>query len=118
MSRTVYLTVTAKNCDREVFRSGGKGGQNQNKVSSGVRWRHRASGAVGESRESRSQDENARIAWRRMAESIVFRAWVREQHLLADGMEDKVQRAMGPRFLNVEVRENGRWVPEGVTATL
>jgi hypothetical protein len=53
-----------------------------------------------------------------MADSTVFRAWVSEQHLLADGMEDKVQRAMGPRFLKVEVQENGRWVPEGATTTL
>jgi protein subunit release factor B len=112
--REHVLTVTAKDCDREVFRSGGHGGQNQNKTSSGVRWRHRASGAVGESRQSRSQEENARIAWRRMAQSATFLKWVHEQHTGLKATEETINllvaESMDERHLKIEVRRDGVWV--------
>jgi len=61
------FSVTIKDCTVETFRSGGKGGQNQNKRDTGVRVKHAPSGAVGESREHRTQLENKRAAFRRMA---------------------------------------------------
>ncbi len=80
MERTKMLTVTIKDCTVQTFRAGGKGGQNQNKRDSGVRVIHPPSGARGESREGRSQLENKRKAFVRMAESPKFRAWVRLRH--------------------------------------
>lgn len=76
MEREKILTVTAKDCIRQTFRSGGPGGQHQNKTSSGVRWIHEPSGARGESREARSQKENEKIAWKRMVDSPAFRYWL------------------------------------------
>ena len=78
-NRELLLRVTIKDCDVQTFRAGGKGGQNQNKRSTGVRIIHRASGAVGESREHREQLQNKRAAFRRMAESAVFQNWVHAQ---------------------------------------
>ena len=54
------------------FRSGGKGGQNQNKRDTGTRVIHHPSGARGESREERSQLQNKRAAFKRMVESKAF----------------------------------------------
>lgn len=71
----LLFTVTIKDCDVQTFRSGGKGGQNQNKVESGVRIIHRASGARGEARDSRDQLANKRAAFRRMAQSPEFQHW-------------------------------------------
>jgi protein subunit release factor A len=45
-------------CEIQTFRAGGKGGQHQNKVESGVRLLHRPSGVAVESREGRSQYMN------------------------------------------------------------
>jgi protein subunit release factor A len=72
------LTVTIKDCEVQHFRSGGKGGQNQNKVSSGTRVIHTPSGARGEARDSRSQVDNTRAAFLRMVGNPLFQSWVRE----------------------------------------
>lgn len=70
------MRITIKDCDVSTFRAGGPGGQNQNKRETAVRIVHRASGAVGESREHREQLQNKKAAFRRMAESPVFKQWV------------------------------------------
>lgn len=109
------LSVTIKDCEVQTFRSGGKGGQNQNKVESGVRVIHRPSGAVGEARDSRDQLHNKRAAFRRMATSPRFKVWLNERiHAALDGKsaEQVVDEAMAEKNLRVEVRdERGRWTP-------
>lgn len=73
------LSVTIKDCDVQTFRAGGKGGQHQNKTETGIRIVHRASGAVGESRETRSQLTNKRNAFARMVRSEKFQTWLKRQ---------------------------------------
>lgn len=70
------FSVTSKDLRIDTFRSGGKGGQNQNKVNSGVRITHDVSGAVGESREHRDQLANKKAAFKRMVESKEFQSWI------------------------------------------
>lgn len=71
--RERILSVTLADCDVQTKRGSGKGGQNRNKRDTAVRIVHRASGAVGESQEQRSQLQNKRAAFRRMAESPKFK---------------------------------------------
>lgn len=68
------FSVTLKDCELQTFKSGGKGGQNQNKRETGVRIIHHPSGARGEARDERSQLQNKKLAFRRMAEHPLFRA--------------------------------------------
>jgi protein subunit release factor A len=77
--RRLLFSVTIKDCDVQSFRAGGKGGQHQNKTESGIRIVHPPSGAVGESRETRSQLTNKRAAFTRMAQSAKFQKWTREK---------------------------------------
>lgn len=117
MSRELMFSVTIKDCDVQTFRAGGKGGQAQNKTSSGVRVIHRASGAVGESREARDQLTNKRNAFRRMAESKQFKTWHAKECARINGMEARLQAdleaAMMPKNIRVEVKnEEGQWVEE------
>lgn len=99
MARQLLFSVTAKDCRVDTFRSGGKGGQNQNKRDTGARFTHLASGAVGESREARTQFENKKHAWRRMCESPRFQSWLKiRTGQLASAVDDW----MAPKFLKVE----------------
>ncbi len=59
---TLAFSVTKADCEWQYFRAGGKGGQHQNKTSSGVRVIHHPSEARGESREERSQLQNRKAA--------------------------------------------------------
>jgi protein subunit release factor B len=104
------FSVTVKDCEVQTFRSGGKGGQNQNKRDTGVRIIHRPSGAVGESRQHRTQLENKRAAFRRMAEHGKFRFWVNAKLLNYDQVVRDVEEMMkrDEDFL-VEYKVNGRW---------
>jgi protein subunit release factor A len=70
--RIKILSVTIHDCDVQHFRSGGKGGQNQNKRDTGTRVIHRPSGARGEARDERSQLQNKRLAFRRMVQTPAF----------------------------------------------
>lgn len=118
MSRTLLFSITPKDASirRDTFRSGGPGGQHQNKTESGVRFTHLPSGAVGESRESRSQHENERRAWRRMVAHPKFQWWVNAEVARLDGavpLEERVAAMLDdPKQTVVEVRQDGRWVPE------
>lgn len=57
-------------CRVDTFRSGGKGGQHQNKVESGVRLTHRPTGLVATSRRHRSQHRNREEALRRLSRKL------------------------------------------------
>lgn len=102
VDREKVFSVTAKDCEWQTFRAGGSGGQNQNKRDSGVRCKHQASGAVGESREHRKQLQNRRAAFRRMAESKAFKDWARLTALKLRPIEEIVDEAMADENLKVE----------------
>lgn len=106
MSKEILFSVTAKDCRWDTFRGTGKGGQKRNKTESGVRCTHLASGAVGQSDDSRSQHDNRRTAFKRMAATATFKAWHRREvgkHLGEEQIiQDAVERAMQPQNLEIE----------------
>lgn len=115
--RTLLFSVTKKDLDIETFRAGGKGGQAQNKKSTGVRVRHRESGAVAEGRDERSYTQNLRNAFIRMTQTETFKNWCRVkagQALMSEAdIHKRVDKAVEPKNLRVEVKdEDGRWVEE------
>jgi protein subunit release factor A len=73
--KRLLFSLTARDFRFDTFRSGGKGGQNQNKVESGVRCVHEASGAVGTARDSRDQHKNRKAAFLRCVKSDTFQKW-------------------------------------------
>ena len=73
--KELLFSLTKKDFRIDTFRSGGKGGQHQNTCDSGVRITHIESGAVGESRDERSQSQNKKIAFERLVASKIFQIW-------------------------------------------
>jgi len=116
MGRELLFSINKKDFTIQTFRSGGKGGQHQNKTDSGVRIIHKESGAVGESRTDKSQHRNKRLALERLTETAKFKIWVQRRVLeIIEGktIEQKVKESMVPENIKTEIKdENGRWVDE------
>lgn len=112
-SRQRLFSVTLADCRVDTFRAGGKGGQNQNKVESGVRVTHEPSGAVGEARDTRSQLQNKRAAFTRMAESPRFQRWARSEAFRRMGgrtPEQLVEWWLERVNLQIQIRgKDGSW---------
>lgn len=106
-NKKLLFSVTIKDCDIATFCTGGPGGQKQNKTASGVRITHRASGAVGEGREHRSQNANKKAAWERMGKSKTFQAWAKVQAARIQGepsIEEVVEKALAESNIKEEWR--------------
>lgn len=115
MSKEVLFSVTSADCDWQYMRGTGPGGQKRNKTESKVRCTHRASGAVGESDETRSQHDNKRKAFVKMASTKEFKSWhklecARRMGQLVD-INETVDNAMKDSNIKVEGRVDGKWVP-------
>jgi peptide chain release factor 2 len=59
---TIEIDLRPEDLKRDTFRSGGPGGQHQNKTESGVRYTHLPTGVAAESRSERSQHKNDAMA--------------------------------------------------------
>lgn len=111
--RKLLFSVGKKDFIIQTFKAGGKGGQHQNKTDSAVRIIHPESGAVGVSRNDRSQFKNKKIAFERLTKTIKFKLWITKRVNEIDvgkTIEQQVEEDMKPHNLKVEVKdENGKW---------
>lgn len=112
MGKELLFSVTAKDCDWSYTRGTGSGGQKKNKTSSAVHCTHRASGAHGYSESSRSQLDNKRDAFRKMAQTDKFKAWHKMEAARVMGrlqnIDEEVDNQM--KRIRVEYKEEGKWV--------
>lgn len=79
----------------QTFKSGGKGGQHQNKTESGVRIIDNITGLTGESREERDQLQNKRVAFNRLVSCMI--KYYQQEEIKQDFTNDEVVRIYRPR---------------------
>jgi protein subunit release factor B len=117
--KKLLFSVTKDDCDWSTMTASGPGGQHRNRSQTAVRCVHRASGAVGEASDNKSQLTNKRAAFERMVASKTFKNWHRMETARRmvgaqsiEAMVDKaVDEAMNPANIKVEVQnERGQWV--------
>jgi protein subunit release factor B len=102
--KELLFTVKKESFEFQFFRAGGKGGQKQNKTSSGCRCVHKDSGAVGEGRDERYQSVNKVNAFMRCVNSPKFQSWLKLEIARHQGMEDEVQRAVDKMMQPVNIK--------------
>lgn len=118
--RRLIFSLTKDDFEVQTFCSGGPGGQNQNKVASGVRIIHRPSGVAATCREQRSQLQNKRTAFRRLTENPTFKHWLmhramnRLKPLSTQDINRLVDADMSVVNLKIEFQgDDGEWKPWG-----
>lgn len=116
MTKTLLYSVSIKDCEVQVFRGSGDGGQKKQKTSSGVRVIHHPSGAVGKATDNRQQIENKRSAFIRMVNTPEFKLWQKIETARRMGeptIDELVDQEMQSKNLKIEMRdEDGEWVKE------
>lgn len=111
--RELLFSINKKDFEVTTFKGSGPGGQKKNKTSSGVRIKHKDSGAVGVCSDTRSQHKNKEVAFKRCIESYKFKRWhsmeIRKR-LGQESIEDKVERQMQDHLLKIECFNGEEWI--------
>jgi len=110
--RKLLFSVSVDDCKVYTFTVGGHGGAGKDTSNTGVRIVHPPSGAAGVGVTHRSQHRNKLDAFKRMRQSKEFKAWhLKMTRELLEGktVEEKVEEAMKPHNLKIEVRTEKGW---------
>lgn len=109
--KRLLFTVTAADCEWSYTKGTGAGGQKRNKTSSAVHCTHKASGAHGYCEESRSQLDNKRTAFERMANTPEFKRWHEHEVMKRMGTLAQIDRTVEQELkrIKVEIRVDDKW---------
>jgi peptide chain release factor 2 len=97
---TIEIDIKDDDLKRETFRSGGPGGQHQNKTESGVRFTHLPTGIAAESRNERSQHKNAQVALALLKSKLYKLEEQKRQAEVEKQYDEKGEVAWGYQILN------------------
>jgi peptide chain release factor 2 len=95
---TIDIVLRDDELKRDVFRSGGPGGQHQNKTESGVRYTHLPTGVAAESRSERSQHKNDVNALAQLKAKLVRREEEKREADFAKKYDEKGEISFGSQI--------------------
>jgi len=114
-NKNKVVLLSKKDLVIEWFSGGaGAGGQYRNRHQNSCRLKHPESGAQAQATDERSQQQNLKIAFKRLMEDPKMKFWISRRVAEVRGeetLEQKVERQMRPSNLKIEGLENGQWVP-------
>jgi len=117
--RKPLLSLTKEDFRVDTFRSGGKGGQNQNKRNTGVRITHKTTGISYNCREERSQLQNKRKAFLKLCNDKKFKNWLKYESLKIyqkqkkeKNIDEIIEEAMNVKNLKIEIKKDNNWIEE------
>jgi peptide chain release factor 2 len=95
---TIDIVLRDDELKRDVFRSGGPGGQHQNKTESGVRYTHLPTGVAAESRSERSQHKNDANALAMLKAKLIRREEEKREADFAKKYDEKGEISFGSQI--------------------
>jgi peptide chain release factor 2 len=95
---TIDIVLRDDELKRDVFRSGGPGGQHQNKTESGVRYTHLPTGVAAESRSERSQHKNDANALAQLKAKLIRREEEKREADFAKKYDEKGEISFGSQI--------------------
>lgn len=118
--REPLLRLTAADFAFTATRGSGAGGQHRNTRDTAIRCVHPPSGAVGTAQDERSQLQNKRLAFQRCTATPEFTNWLKVETARRTGeaaareadINRRVDHAMRPENLIVEIGDGEHWQPE------
>jgi protein subunit release factor B len=106
--RMERLGIRASDFEETFARSSGPGGQNVNKVATGVTLRHRPSGISVTVQDSRSQAVNRKLARKRLLDAIESARAEKRTAEIAKREKERRRRSPRPRALKRKILESKR----------
>jgi peptide chain release factor 2 len=100
VDETIDIEIRDVDLKRDVFRSGGPGGQHQNKTESGVRYTHLPSGVAAESRSERSQHKNDANAMALLKAKLIRLEEQKREAAFAKVYDEKGEISFGSQIRN------------------
>lgn len=111
--KELLFSVTAADCIFKFQVGRGNGGQNKQKTNSACHCKHPPSGAQGYAEDSRSQHDNKKLAFKRMAETKQFQSWLKLEISRRTGelqnIEEAVEKQMNPVYIKTEIKKENKW---------
>jgi peptide chain release factor 2 len=107
---SIDIVLNDKDLKRDVFRSGGPGGQHQNKTESGVRYTHLPTGVAAESRSERSQHKNDNLALQLLKAKLIRIEEEKREAEFAKAYNEKSEIGFGSQIRSYVLDD--RWVKD------
>ena len=110
--KKLLFSITKKDFRIDYYKGKGKGGQKKNKTTNCCRITHIESGATGKAEDTRSKEQNKKLAFQRLIRSEKFKKWLDLEAKKESGLLALIEAEVDREMQNIKIEgknEQGRW---------